>query len=226
LADEESRRVYASKLLFYVTMEKSLLDGIRSRYPIYLEETVHSLLPDEVVVDGGAYRGDTLQEFLDVSGGKFRTYYAFEPDPSNFSALKRLAVVDGERVVAVEAGLARQAGRLRFQPTGTEAAKLLAGEEAGEATARVVGLDDFFSGKPGPTFVKMDIEGGERDALQGAAKLIAGDAPKLAISAYHHAEDLWEVPALIQSLHSGYKLYCRHYTREIADTVCYAMPPR
>ena len=88
----------------------------------------------------------------------------------------------------------------------------------------VVSLDEFFSEKPAPSFVKMDIEGAEMGALQGAAALISRHQPKLAISVYHHASDLWELPALIQRLNPGYRLFVRHYTREIADTVCYAIP--
>lgn len=225
LADDESRRVYASKLLFYLTLEKPILDGICSRHPIYFEEAVHSISPSEVVVDGGAYTGDTFQDFLKASKGRFQSYYAFEPDPTNFAKLQSLSDVDGTKVVAVEAGLARETGQLRFQATGSMAAKLLSEEEAGEDIIEVVGLDEYFKGKPVPTFVKMDIEGAEMPALQGAAELISRHRPKLAISAYHHASDLWEIPALIHRLNSHYRLFFRHYTREIADTVCYAIPP-
>ena len=125
-----------SKLQFYLTLEKSLLHGIRSRYPIYFEETVHSISPSEIVVDGGASTGDTLQEFLDCSKGNFQSYYAFEPDPTNFSKLRNLPVVDDLRVVAVEAGLALQAGQLSFQPTGSEAAKILSDEEPAKPSYR------------------------------------------------------------------------------------------
>ena len=224
LADDESRRVYASKLLFHLTLEKSVLDGICSGHPIYFEQAVHSISPCEVVVDGGAYTGDTLQEFLSCSKGRFRSYYAFEPDPVNFSKLQSIPDIDGIKVIAVEAGLARQSGRLRFQMTGSDAAKLLSEESPGGGTVRVVSLDEFFSGKAVPTFVKMDIEGAEMAALQGAAALVSRHQPKLAISVYHHASDLWELPVLMLTLNPDYRLFVRHYTREIADTVCYAIP--
>jgi hypothetical protein len=69
----------------------------------------------------------------------------------------------------------------------------------------------------------MDIEGSEEDALMGACRAIQNHAPKLAISVYHKATDFWKLPLLIKRLHSGYRLYLRHYTNEIVDTVCYAL---
>lgn len=224
LADEESREVLVAKLLFYLTGEKPLLDGIRSDRSIYFDEDLVSISPDEVVVDGGAYTDDTLRTFMNCCEGKFRSYYAFEPDPDNFSKLQNSPMVDGIRVIAVQAGLARRSGGLRFTSTSCVDARFLSELEPGGETIRVVGLDDFFSDRPVPNFIKMDIEGGESEALQGSEKLIVQHEPTLAISAYHHPSDLWELPALIQALNPRYRLFLRHYTREIDDTVCYAIP--
>jgi hypothetical protein len=69
----------------------------------------------------------------------------------------------------------------------------------------------------------MDIEGAEEEALRGAEGLLRADAPKLAISVYHRAADLWRLPLLIKGLQKHYRLYLRHYSSEIVDTVCYAV---
>jgi FkbM family methyltransferase len=222
LRDEESKRVFASKLQFYVTHDKSLIDGMLSDH-IYFGEDIWTSAPDDVIVDGGAYTGDTLQDFL-RSKRSYGHYYAFEPDQVNFSRLQSMAGVDGTRVIAVQAGLAGRSGRLRFAATGSVSSKLLSDSEVGDDEIDVVSLDEYFADKPTPTFVKMDIEGAEADALQGGARLIADHAPKLAVSVYHHASDLWELPALMRTLNPGYELSLRHYTREIVDTVCYASP--
>jgi FkbM family methyltransferase len=222
LHDDESRRVFASKLHFYVTQEKSLLDEIRSEH-IYFGDDIWTSTPDDVIVDGGAYTGDTLEEFL-ATKRSFRHYYALEPDHINFFKLQSMPAVDGTRVIAVQAGLAGRSGRVRFAVTGSDSSKLLSDSEAGAEEIEVVSLDEYFEDKPVPTFVKMDIEGVEAEALQGGARLIADHAPKLAISVYHHASDLWELPALMLTLNPDYELIMRHHTREIADTVCYAIP--
>lgn len=70
----------------------------------------------------------------------------------------------------------------------------------------------------------MDIEGAETEALLGAAGLLGNTSPKLAISAYHFPTDLWTIPLLMDRLTPGSRLYLRHYTREVDDTVCYAIP--
>ena len=224
LADEHSKAVFVTKLKFYLTGEKSLLDGIRSDQTIYFGEDFISISPDEVVVDAGAYIGDTLTDFIECSQNRFHRYYAFEPDSTNFSRLQQNHSVDGVRVVAEMAGLAKSAGHLRFLSTACGDARVVADDESGDETIRVVSLDEFFTGKPAPSFIKMDIEGEEADALRGAETIIADHQPKLAISVYHHASDLWNLPALMHALNPDYRLYLRHYSREVDDTVCYAIP--
>ena len=224
LADEESKRVFLTKLTFNLTKEKSLLDDIRSDHPIYFDEDIVTFSSDEVVVDGGAYIGDTLASFIASCTKRFRGYYAFEPDRSNLSKLQSNKAFDGLPVVPELAGLAKQTGHVRFLSTACGDARVLADDEPGGETIHVVGLDEYFAGKPRPTFIKMDIAGNEANALHGAAQLIANHQPKLAISVYHQASDLWSLPALIHSLNPHYRLYIRHYSREIDDTVCYAIP--
>ena len=62
-----------------------------------------------------------------------------------------------------------------------------------------------------PTLIKLDVEGCEREALEGARKSITQHKPKLILSAYHRTEDLLELPLLIREMNSGYKLYLRHH---------------
>jgi hypothetical protein len=75
-----------------------------------------------------------------------------------------------------------------------------------------------------PTFIKMDIEGSEIDALNGAAGIIRRDKPKLAVCVYHKPSDLWKIPLLVHNLQPKYQFYLRHYSNHLSDTVLYAMP--
>ncbi len=72
------------------------------------------------------------------------------------------------------------------------------------------------------TFIKMDIEGAEYDALCGARKIIASQKPKLAICVYHKAEDIIEIPRLILDINPDYKFALRHYSLFDTETVLYA----
>lgn len=82
--------------------------------------------------------------------------------------------------------------------------------------------DDLFG--EDVSFIKMDIEGAEMDALHGAAELIKSKKPKLAICIYHKLEDLWEIPLYIRSLVVGYDFYVRQHTPLYLETVLYAIP--
>ena len=72
-------------------------------------------------------------------------------------------------------------------------------------------------------FIKMDIEGAERDALIGAKNIIINDKPKLAISLYHKYDDFYEIPNLILSFRPDYKLYIRHASEQLWETVLFAI---
>ena len=76
-------------------------------------------------------------------------------------------------------------------------------------------LDDVLKGER-VTFIKMDIEGSELAALKGAANT-------LAICIYHSPQDMLKIPIYIKSLVPEYKIYIRHYTDMMLETVCYAV---
>lgn len=92
-----------------------------------------------------------------------------------------------------------------------------------EVEIPVCALDDVCNDRD-ITFIKMDIEGSERQALLGSRKTIERCKPKLAISIYHKSEDIWELPDLILQMNRDYTFYLRHYSLASEDTVLYAIP--
>jgi FkbM family methyltransferase len=72
------------------------------------------------------------------------------------------------------------------------------------------------------TFIKMDIEGAELKALQGAKQTILKDKPKLAICIYHSDEDMIGIAEFIHEIVPEYKLYVRQYGY-YSETVLYAI---
>ena len=73
------------------------------------------------------------------------------------------------------------------------------------------------------SFIKMDIEGAELKALEGAKETISKYKPRLAICIYHKYEDIYEIGDYILTLNPNYKLYIRHYTTCMWETVLYAV---
>lgn len=84
-------------------------------------------------------------------------------------------------------------------------------------------LDSVLSGRP-CTYLKMDVEGAEREAIAGAEKTIRQYAPKLNIAAYHRSEDFFQLPLLIHALQPRLPAYLRHHPYVPAwDTNLYAI---
>jgi hypothetical protein len=76
-----------------------------------------------------------------------------------------------------------------------------------------------------PTFIKMDIEGAEPDAIAGATATIRRSKPLLAVCAYHKCEHLWTLPALLKAALPEYRASLRRYAEECWEMVYYAVPP-
>lgn len=185
----------------------------------YFVKEIVELGQNEVVIDGGAYIGDTALDFIKRVDGKFKSYYAFEPDQDNFKKLKQTFENDN-RVYPVQAGLGSEHKVLRFiKNTDNHEAGVIS--EIGSEEKVIESIDDFIKEKV--TFIKLDVEGYEMDTLKGAQKIIREQKPKLAICLYHKAEDLYDIPMYIHKLVPEYKLYIRHHTKGVAETVLYAI---
>jgi FkbM family methyltransferase len=218
LQDEESVRVLDRILGYRLTLDAALLSEIID-WDLYGFSGLLRFDHDEVYVDGGAFDGDSVRMFIDRVNGNYERILAFEPDPQTFKKLsKNLHALP--RVELFNCGLHRAKGVLRFNNDGSRGAII---STEGDFRINVVGLDEVLDNTRA-TFIKMNIEGAEREALRGAAKTIASWRPKLAISAYHRPSDLWEIPKLIRELDADYRLFLRQHDGGIIETVLYAVP--
>jgi hypothetical protein len=67
----------------------------------------------------------------------------------------------------------------------------------------------------------MDIEGAEQQALTGSESLIKEQKPKLAICVYHQGNDFRIIFNTVKKMNSDYKVYIRHYTEGVVETVMF-----
>ena len=176
----------------------------------------------EVFVDGGGFDGLTTKEFFNWCGGNGYSY-CFEADVSNVDTLK-CNLADYTDYEVVSKALWSENTTLSMRMTGNFASSVTE-QKVGDNVQEIhaVALDDFMREKV-VTFIKMDIEGAELAALQGAKHIIMEQHPKLAISIYHKMEDIWTIPWLLMEYYDGYKFYMRHYSFDGYDTVLYAIP--
>ena len=192
--------------------------------PQYFPEGVFQLHSEECFIDCGAYVGDTIRSFVDQNGGRFRRIVAFEPDPENFAQLERMLLETNElrvRAAAFPMAVAAESGIAHFDATGNTSAAIAS---SGKLLIPVRTLDELLDGET-PTFLKMDVEGAEYDALRGATRVVRQHKPLLAVCAYHRPQDLWRIPRLLHELVPDARLILRPHCADGFDLVCYAVPP-
>lgn len=178
----------------------------------------------ETFVDAGVLDLDTSIRFAkecEKRGISNYKVYAFEPDEESY---KKCVIIKEQHpkmdIVLYNKGLWSSNKTVYFESTGTGASRITDKENAD--SIEVVSLDSYVKEKV--TFIKMDIEGAELEALKGCQNTIKRYRPKLAISVYHKKEDIVEIPKYIKSLVPDYHLYLRHYTSSFTETVLYALP--
>lgn len=175
---------------------------------------------DVSLIDCGAYDGDSLRLALEKKI-RLKRAICLEPDLKNFDALaeygRTLKDVD---LTMLPCGTWDRTARLSFGGNG-EASRISA--ESSDHIISVVRLDDALSNAKF-NLLKLDVEGAERETLLGARNLIQKQKPCIAISAYHKPRDLWELPKVLDSISSGYKLFLRQHGQYTFDGVFYAVP--
>lgn len=187
----------------------------------YFGEDFISPEEGEVFIDGGCFDCSTDKAFIKWCQGKYRKIYAFEPDDENYK--KCLVKCKEENIADIEIynkGLWDCETELSFASDGSAGSRI---GENGENIIKIATtvIDNVVDGKV--SFIKLDVEGAELKALQGAAQTIRANHPKLAICIYHKPEDVVEILEYILSLYDGYKLYIRHYRMNPCETVVYGV---
>jgi FkbM family methyltransferase len=110
--------------------------------------------------------------------------HAFEPFPRTFDTLTAnlgAAIEDG-RAVAVCKGLGERAARLRFNTRHLKSSAYRL-QDDGDTEVEVVDIDGHVAAHGlRVSLIKLDVEGGEPEALLGAARTIAAQRPVLHVS--------------------------------------------
>ena len=175
----------------------------------------------EVFIDGGGFTGDTIEEFINWTKGNYKSVYTFEPDPNKAKMIEDNLWRWEGKVHLYKKGLYDKETELKFsEGTNLHSGKIVAGNTEDSISISTVALDNVV--KERVTFLKMDIEGAEMAALEGARRIITQDKPKLAICIYHKLNDLWEIPRLILEMVPEYKIRIRHCGVRCRGTILYA----
>lgn len=211
LGDEQSRRVLTAVVRSWRFYEIEPLEAVKDhQYDDYFDLSLLHCDENEVVADVGAFTGDTFLSYIKNYGSMaYRHYYCYEITKTSFDVLKQVTA-SYPWVVLRRKGVGDGPGTMNLD-TGSDASANTLSQDADTSaeTVDVVALDDDIA-EP-LTLIKMDIEGAEQSALQGCARHIREDRPKLALSVYHNFEDLWKLPRMVEELASGYRFYLRYH---------------
>lgn len=168
-----------------------------------------NLSQNEVYLDLGAYNGDTVREFIELTHNRYQKILAVEPDGKNFVKLQK-NTLEYPEVSCLNYGVWREQSRLFFNSKAGRNSSLVAD---GSKSVECLSIDDIQNKYPANkiSLIKMDVEGAEKQALEGAAKTLGEQKPKMLVSAYHRNEDLFLLPDLIWKSNPRYEIYLRHH---------------
>ncbi len=209
LADERSREVLQGVVEFRRTGRLDILKATEDDREAVMRELLH--LDDyRIALDVGAYDGDTARELIALCP-RIERIFALEPDRRSFRKL--CAYAEGEpRVMPVNAAAWSEQTTLVFDDSGNRNAGVDAdGTARRTVEVAAVALDDLIAEGERVDYIKYDVEGSERQALEGSARIIREQKPDLLVSLYHRTEDLHELILQVHRLCPDYRLYVRRY---------------
>lgn len=214
LEDDKSKKVFESIIRYKLGGDLEYLREIET--PSEEKFDLLNIGIEETYVDLGAYDGDTMVEFLNETSMQFKKLYAMEPDSRNYRKMKRKLYMigsalmecynvgawdeDTSKIFSIRAGRGSHALPEPGKPLDTARFK----------EVKMMKVDTMLRGDEA-TYIKIDVEGSEANALNGAAHTIAAFKPKLNIALYHRNEDMFELPLLVAKLNKKYKFYMRHH---------------
>jgi FkbM family methyltransferase len=222
--DQRSREIFVSHIRWRLHLDYDALP-IAVKDTIYFNSRLVRPSTDEFLIDGGAFTGDTVQSFLQTFGRNgFRKILSFEPDPTNFQKLEQyLSALPADirsKISAMASALGDDTALINVENSGSPSSRVGHGDH--QVPCRVI--DEFIEGKSVPSFVKLDIEGYEPQALRGAQQTLTRGRPVVAVCVYHVQNHLWEIPLKLAENLSDYRYYLGPHVSDGWDLVLYAVP--
>ncbi len=201
LADEQSKLTFESVLRYKLTGNINFLSQCEVE-PLEPYSSILRLNDNETYVDLGAYRGDTVSEFLSQVNG-FDSIFAVEPDVKNY---QKLSDAYRDIAICINAAASDSDGFVTFDTRRGRSSHI---SQSGK-TVPAIAVDSLL-GVKAPTFIKLDVEGNEKNAIIGASHTIVQYKPKLCVAAYHRFNDIFEIPLQVLGMRPDYKMYLRHF---------------
>ncbi|NFN94987.1 FkbM family methyltransferase [Clostridium botulinum] len=214
LEDNESKEYLKNSIICRLT-----------RDPLYIKQNSNIKVPYEysnivlpkkgdVIIDCGAYIGDTAELFLKKLNEECKIY-CIEPFEDSYDQLcSNVRLNNISNKVECLYNAVSNEKRTDYIRCNEDAAYVCANLKDNQGKLgnkiNVDKIDNLFKDINQIDFIKMDIEGEEVNALNGASNVIRNMKPNMMISAYHLVEHIWKIPETIKNIDSSYKIYAGH----------------
>lgn len=214
LEDENSKRYVEETVNNRITRNPLYLKGnsfINKQYE-YANKVV--LNEEDVIVDCGAYIGDTAELFMKKLNNKCKII-CIEPFKESYKKLLDFADKK-DNISCYNFAVSNYVDEKIISSSDSElfsGAKIKDKNEVDNNInneIKVSTLDKILEDVEKVDYIKMDIEGEEVNALKGAKDIIKKFKPNMMISAYHVFDHIFEIPMLIKSINPEYKIYAGH----------------
>jgi len=218
--DEESKEVFQCFLQTHMR-RKPIAIPVRPREEQYFPKDITLTKGYSNFISCGAYDGDTVR-LLNQTHGLVESIVCFEAEPAIFERLSNYLQKNkpslANDILALPCAVYSHEVMMSFTSATGLGSRI---SPEGDAVVQCVALDHILPDFK-PSFISMDIEGAEPEALLGAEEMIRKYRPDLAICVYHAPNHLWDIPLYLHGLGLGYRFYLRNYTSFTIETVLYA----
>lgn len=217
LEDLESKKIFSKLIDFRLNQNLFEISDFQEKTEKqYFDECITLTNHEETFFDVGGFEGETTIAFYERAGSGSKAY-VFEPEEQNFARCStNLSHIANAVIHRIALSDQTTIGSITGQGSNARV-------EAGIGDGLVFRKLDEFA-HCDPTFIKVDVEGHELNVLAGASSVLSTAAPKLAIATYHQPSHFWRIPDFVLGVQPRYKLYLRHYTESIYESVFYFVP--
>ena len=206
LKDDLSKKIYAATLNYKLSGKLCyLLGGYSSKDEMY---SLLSQKEVKVVIDAGAYNGDTAREAV-LYFKSVTDIHAIEADKRNFKKLLKFAQDCPVKINAVNAAVWDRCDMGSFIGSGNRNSSVssTASYQHIESEVELISIDSLNISDA--DYIKYDVEGAEYEALVGSEKTIKSSCPELLVSLYHRSRDVFYIPKYLSEKYSQYDFYLR-----------------
>ncbi|WP_346679871.1 FkbM family methyltransferase [uncultured Brachyspira sp.] len=230
---------YSIVNIFYWIFKRILFIIQRFKYPLEIEvfitfyifglkqyniKNIFEVKNDAVVFDIGAFKGDTAYFFSKKCSNKARIY-AFEPDENNYKVLLKIKEkYKLNNVITKNILLSNAEKEIDF---------ISMIENTPTIKKNAITIDKFVEENniEKIDYIKMDVEGAEKNILEGSIKTIKKFKPFLAIAIYHGGklfmEDFYNIPIFIKNvINEDYEYYIRTFSPWGGETILFCKPKK